>query len=617
MQKYFTIFILFLAPICLVRSQQSDVLDINNIKARVWCDGDLFWDKLGNQDFEFPIGSGNHANHLSGLWIIGKDNSENLRGGVTFDRANPFNNVDFYTGPLDSGCVEMVDSETMTLYNRVWKISRAEIEMFQLCNCINPGNPICTGYVTPQSIKDWPGNPMIQSGGEHLHMENILAPFYDNSGDGVYDWTDCDYPLIKGDQAIFWVMNDQGGPHQISGIAPMNIEIRAMAYASYCDNFMNDVVFVDYEIISRCMEPMHDVYIGMYSSADAGDGNDDWIGTNVQKGYMYNYGGINDSQYGGGIATATILLRGPCMRPNGIDDSLDIASIVSLTDTTSSSGAYGVNGRFFNDGIVDNELLGLTRTIGFLDDNSATGNPGADFQFHNYLRNFWTDNSTMIYGCSGYPIGACAASSNANFMYPGNSDPDNVGTFGIAQSFDWTEYNTGSIGHAPGQRRLVATTGPIKLKHNDRIQLTYAFMPSTEQILSDSLGIEILEEKVDSLLGYRDSVFNFYNINMTNGIYQNVLCIGGSLIGTETVSAGNAVITLFPNPTVGVLNVHSPELLVNCYELMDISGRILMNQNIQSGFDPFTVDLSSFASGMYYIILHSGTQSTTKKIIKL
>src|SRR5690606_17728735 len=80
--------------------------------------------------------------------------------------------VDFYTGPLDILGTAEIDAETCNLYDRIWSISRQDVEKFILCHCSTTpvtGNA-CDGYSIPQSILDWPGNPIVQANGQHQNM---------------------------------------------------------------------------------------------------------------------------------------------------------------------------------------------------------------------------------------------------------------------------------------------------------------------------------------------------------------------------------------------------------------------------------------------------------------
>jgi hypothetical protein len=98
-----------------------------------------------------------------------------------------------------------------------------------------------------------------------------------------------------------------------------------------------------------------------------------------------------------------------------------------------------------------------------------------------------------------------------------------------------------------------------------------------------------------------------------NGSYAVIITLGGcsdtsacytistsGIHGIETAS-----VTLFPNPSTGVVTVTSTQLMQNTtFRLTDMQGRILMEkQGINGG--TFTFDMSAHASGIYFIELHN------------
>src|SRR5262249_8597502 len=143
-------------------------------------------------------------------------------------------------------------------------------------------------------IQEWPGNPIVESDGDHLLMAQQLAPYHDENGDGVYDPDDCDYPQIKCDQALFFVFNDKGGMHNTSLMLPVGMEIRAMAYACECsqqNEVLNDAIFLDYELINRGTNSLAQTFTSIFSDTDVLSANNDYVGTDVREGYTYFYDG--------------------------------------------------------------------------------------------------------------------------------------------------------------------------------------------------------------------------------------------------------------------------------------------------------------------------------------
>ncbi|MEA2042845.1 MAG: C25 family cysteine peptidase [Bacteroidota bacterium] len=72
-------------------------------------------------------------------------------------------------------------------------------------------------------------------------------------------------------------------------------------------------------------------------------------------------------------------------------------------------------------------------------------------------------------------------------------------------------------------------------------------------------------------------------------------------------------ITIHPNPTQGLLYINfDADTQEQEFTLIDISGRELMNRNSSSSF---SINLSSYAAGVYFLKIDSGAQTVTKQII--
>ncbi|MBL4752711.1 MAG: hypothetical protein JKY52_03795, partial [Flavobacteriales bacterium] len=193
-----------------LNAQPFDFLNINNINARVNAGGSLFQDLTwGQAAFEVPKGSGKHTILNAELWIGG------LQNGTTLHQAGQLyggfiGDTTFWPGPIMDTSSYSVSQDL--LWNRVWKVEKSDIESHMI-------NWTESGYVIPQSLIDWPGNGDVSKG-----QAKLLAPFFDRVGDDVYDPADGDYPLIRGDQAIYFIYNDDRKVH-LNGGEKLKIEI--------------------------------------------------------------------------------------------------------------------------------------------------------------------------------------------------------------------------------------------------------------------------------------------------------------------------------------------------------------------------------------------------------
>jgi hypothetical protein len=217
--------------------------------------------------------SNKHTFYFSDIWIGGK----NL--GNLFLSAQMSNQTskDFQPGPV---AMNYSDQNYLKKYYRVWKINKAQID-YHIANYSS------SSYIVPEVILKWPGNGNIQNG-EALK----IAPFADLNSNSIYDPLLGEYPVIRGDQAIFLIFNDDK-IHDVSNGSPMKIEIQTMLYAYDMpnDSVLNNTIFLSYAVINRSLKEFNDVYFGMFSDIDIGYPWDDYIGCDSLLNCFYGYNG--------------------------------------------------------------------------------------------------------------------------------------------------------------------------------------------------------------------------------------------------------------------------------------------------------------------------------------
>src|ERR1044072_2322203 len=105
------------------------------------------------------------------------------------------NEVYFFPGPIDAQ-TGTADSTSAYHFDRLWKADQYQISEFQYQ--FAQGNVQSGNFIPATDIMDWPaiGN---------MGITHPLAPFVDVNSNGIYDpLTGGDYPLISGDQEIYW-----------------------------------------------------------------------------------------------------------------------------------------------------------------------------------------------------------------------------------------------------------------------------------------------------------------------------------------------------------------------------------------------------------------------------
>jgi hypothetical protein len=80
-------------------------------------------------------------------------------------------------------------------------------------------------------------------------------------------------------------------------------------------------------------------------------------------------------------------------------------------------------------------------------------------------------------------------------------------------------------------------------------------------------------------------------------------------------SRGRNSISIYPNPVIDLLNIHTGAAAIYRVDISSISGQVL--QSFKKDQTIFQIDLSSFLKGIYFITIRSKDFVTTSKIIKV
>ena len=73
-------------------------------------------------------------------------------------------------------------------------------------------------------------------------------------------------------------------------------------------------------------------------------------------------------------------------------------------------------------------------------------------------------------------------------------------------------------------------------------------------------------------------------------------------------------VQIFPNPTTGKVSIHLPEDITNAeIEIKDYSGKSILKQNIEK---ETILNLSSFSSGLYFLLIQTDELVWMEKLVK-
>ena len=440
-RKY--LLLLMLSSIALASVAQQPPLsriEINNVNATILGNGSCFSPQKYVEYVEpkpcptwsVPAGTTKETIYQHALWFGGLDSSDSLHlAALRYGQYSGSPAGDYGSGPLKTADAS-IDLYNAMKYHHIWNLTRAEIEQFI-------ANHNTAGYQIPDDILTWPAH------GDAGYAEN-LAPFVDVNHDGRYNPADGDYPDIKGDQCLFFIFNDVFLPHLESNGGALGLEVHAMVYAFNApnDEALNNTVFVNYKFFNRSANDYHNTYIGLWTDWDLGYARDDYVGCDVQRNSCFAYNGMEIDGSGEWEAY-------------GDNPPVQVLTVLNGPDG-----------------------LGMTGFMYHNNTTSVTGDPRDASEYYMLLQSRWFDGSHLQYGGGGFPGWDGTVGPDCNYMFPGDTDPDNIGTGGVAPNGGyntngkyWTEEESGN---SPEDRRGLASVGPFAFPAGGVKELDYAFI---------------------------------------------------------------------------------------------------------------------------------------------
>ncbi len=547
-------------------------LDINNIKALISPFGQHFWD-LDSARFEVPKGSGKTSILSHTLWIGGLDQHKQQHVAAERYRSDGH---DFSSGPAAGIC----DSNFQKKWCNQWKLSKTDIQ-YHINNYFYPG------YKAIKAIETWPAH-----GDPALGQQADYAPYYDANHNNVYDPYNGDYPLIRGDQAIFFVMNDFRFIHSATKAKKLDIEITGMAYAfdRPNDSTLNNSIFFHYEIYNRSDTTYYDTYLGLFTDFDLGYWADDYIGTDVSNGLLYAYNGnaIDGSgqpwAYGDHPpAVGLKLIGGPNLEQDGIDNP-------------TGNCDEGINGFNFGDGIADNERVGLSATMvkgwGYMNDFD-------EYVFSPYSAMCGFYNNSTIHLMFGTSDSIPGVGPSCNYVYPGNSDTVcNWGTEGVLPGGGYNQngkyWSENTVGNLPNQKQGLASAGPFTFEPGQTIPLDYCFAWARDYTGDNNSSVELLRERIAALSPY----------------WNTLITIPVTYSGVPEIQQSTAI-SVYPNPVHDKTTVTLEGTSSMVYSLYSINGKLISQGILKPGQN--LLDISNLKPGVY--ILKSGSRNA--RVVKM
>jgi len=387
-------------------------LEINNIKVRLGNGGNFleFYSDppyvsyvptyiVGTKTFNDSITRNLTTIFANAIWLGAIDEtSENLKvAALTYRQSGN----DFWPGPIHDE-TKSTNFEQCKNYNRHWKVNKTTIDKFT--------NDLSLNDEEKKELYEWPGK-----GNTHLEFDLLnqtIAPFNDVNGDDIYNPDDGDYPRIKGDQAVWWIINDIGNEHTETGGEAFGVEIKKMAYAFKSEQKLENSTFFDVEITNKSNNNYKDFLLGNWIDFCLGNYNDDFVGCDTANaiGYVYNGDDFDNTASGFGyeipIQGSQFLYVPP--------------------------GFYG----------TENKMYAFVNYFGGFSDISE---PYTAPHYYTYLKGKWKNGMSLTVGGTGTNDNGLMTS----YMYSGNPSNPN----------GWSEC---SAGNEPTDRRIIMSSGKYK-----------------------------------------------------------------------------------------------------------------------------------------------------------
>jgi hypothetical protein len=521
-----------------------DTLARNEIHTWISNVGNMSHDpRTDGNSFEWPGGSGRTYMYQDGFCIAGRmHGSGDLRADGTYCT------VSWQPGMIldDGTAADPADGN-----NRLYRVRR-------LTPAVYNSLPLQDQTVLRQDYEQW---PVFQG-----------APWSDADGNGRYEpdfsrWLQdsfsVDGPSFLGDEMIWGAMNDLDSlqTHSLFGTIPIGLEVNTAVWAYDLPDCRSRAVFTRHRIIHKGIDALDSAYFAIWSDPDVGSGLDDFVGidTVLQLAYAFN-GGETDPLHGNIGALGYLLLQGPAVLAPG-----KTARRCGRTESDMK------NLRFTAFTMYANGVLPYR-------DPDRRVARGAQMLYNN-MKGLFSYGAAFVDPHTGDTTTLMIAGDPG--MRTGWLDSDNL---------------------PPGDRRLLASSGPFDLAVGDTQEVIYARIVAEGG--SPAGDLIALRETADCIIRtYRDTPLR---------------------AGSIPQAINFSIDAPFPNPFHTDIHTHLG-LVVRSEHLRPISIQLInaLGQSItrlefipRSERETFRFPLSpAIPAGVYHIIASNGTRIATRQIV--
>lgn len=367
----------------------------------------------GRHGFEWPQGSGVYYIYQDGLLFSCKIFGLTFAGGTMYHAAWQPGYIRADGTPNDPNDAGM----------RLFRARRIDSASFAMLT-LDEQEAIKSDYV------EWPAA--------------LGAPWNDTDANGRYDpdfdaWlhdaSTADGPPLLGDEMLWCTMNDLDARtvRDLFGTSPVGMEMHTTMWAHRDSGCRSRAIFTRHRLIHKGIDNLDSMYLMIWSDPDVGFPTDDYVGidTSLQMAYTYN-ALAHDSLHGNVGVLGYLLLQGPAVH------------------------SPGYMARFKGRDVTDRKNLPFTAFTMYADAQPPFEDPqrkdprGASMLFNNARGLF----------ASGEP-----------FIDPHTGDTTTIMLAGDPLSgTGWLDRDN----LPPGDRRMLASMGPMTLAVGDTQEVIYA-----------------------------------------------------------------------------------------------------------------------------------------------
>lgn len=501
---------------------------VNQISTTVSMTDPLFSNVLtSSANFEFPKNSNSHGIYSANFIVAAKKSNQN---NYVVHPNNGFVQA-FNPGPINN---------TGGLSDRyMFRLTKAEILNHQTLY----NQP---GYIMPEGIRDWPS-----IGDTSLGVAIDLAPFVDANNNGCYDPQNGDYPIIKGDEAIYWIN------HPINNNLELEYHWMMYAFSDTSNNYLDQSIFLQYTIVNRSIDAYDSLKIGFYLDADLGNPADDYVGSDSLSNLLYVYNGDNFDESVRGF--------------NGYGNQSPALGVKFLSDSLDNSMYYNIG-------------------------SGVNGDPITTQDWLNYLNSRWKNGQSITYGGDGYNSSG-TTTIPTSYMFTGEPST-NTG---------WTEITPlgGQSSNAPGDRRILGSIPYFALQPQGRKTIEIAVGYGRTNDTSNVIGKNVPEMR--RILNEAGRFWDTLTVPTAN-FASNDSC--STITSVQEVNLSDKGFSIFPVPAQNRITVES-SIVFDRLEVYDMKGSLVYS--IMPVQNRLSFDVSILREGIYFLNAYSEGNVESKK----